>query len=241
MSNVNIPARIFPDAKSLMALEKETLKCIVHSSILQKIIPNTVKEASVLLSRFPTDQYNWHISLQAPYTRSKQRNVYCIYIGVNIQTTRTGEYEMVSYSVVICDELTPNKKIVRKFHFDYEPRLNPKEPKPILHIQYCGKMASYLSQYDYKNDHIAAFYPELEKPRIPAQPVCLGILLDWIFHEFWEKSDFQNMTKDNAWRKHIQQIEVELLHPYFKTCCEATKPSRSDTTRLYLAQLMYNI
>lgn len=123
-----------------------------------------------------------------------------------------------SYSVVLCDGVDQTYPVLRKFHFDYEAAhtRNNNEPKPTTHLQICGKFSNHhIGTLGYQDEQIKDWYPQFEKPRIPVQPTCLALLLNWIFLEFHTDAAISVILKDQQWCKLVRKAERQVLGPYF--------------------------
>jgi hypothetical protein len=125
-----------------------------------------------------------------------------------------------SYSVMLCDGPDPKtSSVLRKFHFDYEAAhtRNNDEPKPTTHLQICGKLSGYhLSTLGYQAEQIEAWHPQFEKPRIPIQPTCIALLLNWIFLEFHTDVAIAAILRNQQWLKLVRKAERQVLLPYFR-------------------------
>src|SRR6218665_195987 len=90
----------------------------------------------------------------------------------------------LSYSVMISQGADDALKIPRKFHFDFEPASQRQaEPKPTFHLQLCGELSAHHIQSGITQEQIAHLWPAWSKPRVPAPPTSLALVLNWLFIE----------------------------------------------------------
>lgn len=145
----------------------------------------------------------------------------------------------LSYSVLIGEEASPSKKVARKFHFDYEPLLlrNPSEVKPTFHLQMCGELSPHHISNGYCNSDIEHLLPSWSQPRIPAQPMSLALIIDWLLIEFGKETSVQNARISPAWRSVVREAEREILTPYYKSCYEFLTSSASSEESFLTSQL----
>lgn len=123
-----------------------------------------------------------------------------------------------SYSLVICKEDSPrNSAILRKLHIDYEHinQRNTSEPKPTIHMQWCGKFSAEQKADGFDEKKIGGFYPGLEKPRLPVAPTTIAVMLNWLLLEFQVDSAAQAILKSDDWRSLVVKAEREILKPYY--------------------------
>ena len=74
------------------------------------------------------------------------------HIGVLIKT-ENNDYAQLTYDIAICD----NRKIIRKFHFDYTPEnIKKRGSHPVFHLQYPGKLSVQLLSLKLEHDHLDA-------------------------------------------------------------------------------------
>jgi hypothetical protein len=145
-----------------------------------------------------------------------------------------------SYSIVVCDGPEPaSNAVLRKLHFDYEApsTRNHAEPKPTSHVQICGKFNAYNLDDGYQESQIEHWYPRLEKPRIPVQPTCLALLINWVLMEFPADLGATQILKDPTWRAHVRSAERTVLKPYYKSAADFLTAARNDELSFFEAHL----
>ncbi len=128
----------------------------------------------------------------------------------------------LTYSVLIGAHGPPSKYVARKFHFDFEPvaARNLAEPKPTFHLQMCGKLSGHHEDAGYAPGDIAHLLPAWSQPRIPAQPMSLALVLNWLFIEFGRDASISAARTSPTWRKQVRAAERTILGPYFQSCAD---------------------
>lgn len=138
-------------------------------------------------------------------------------IGCYAKRAQSGFIEQLTYSVLIGEDATPSRKVARKFHFDFEPAVsrNVQEPKPTHHFQICGKLSEYHKTKGYEEEHIDHMLPRWSQPRIPAPPMSLTLLLNWLLIEFGRDQAIIAARNTPHWRGLVRKAEQAVLKPYF--------------------------
>jgi len=142
-----------------------------------------------------------------------------------------------SYQLVIGRGPTHLKPILRKVHFDFEPvadsRDRKDEPKPTVHMQIGGKLLPQWAEgKGYAANQYHHHYPWFEKPRIPCFPICLALLLDWVFMEFSDSQHVEAVLKDSEWNAHVREAESIVIAPFVGECHNFL--NRRETKKLRL-------
>lgn len=217
-----------PDAKALSLLEKETLQAITHIGTFANLGSISTDASKYVNSGIwlQKGQVDVHLSfeveagLRADKGRPKIRRRFDVSALVTSNRANAPVTTNASYSIVLCDGVEPKtSRVLRKFHFDYEAieTRNESEPKPTTHMQICGDFSSYhLGTLGYQTQQISNWYPAFEKPRIPVQPTCLALLLNWIFLEFQSDPEINKILRDPTWKAMVIKAEAQVLLPYFK-------------------------
>ena len=122
----------------------------------------------------------------------------------------TPGFSLATYVMSIC-EGDENSSVIRKFHFDYDPKKNQNDKKPIYHLQYGGKQTKRLNHLDLTVDHLQSW---LSVPRINSLPINLALLLDMVFSEFPSEQTKQ-IIEPKEWRDLIKQNEDLMLKEYY--------------------------
>lgn len=228
-----------PDAKALAQLEKDTLQTITRIGTFARLgdIFNDAGKylQSVWLAK---GQVEAHLAfevaagLRADKGKPKIRRRFDVSVLIESDKSHKPLTTNASYSVVFCDGVDPQTcKVLRKFHFDYESiaTRHEGEPKPTTHLQICGDFSSHhLETLGYQAEQISAWHPAFEKPRIPVQPTCLALLLNWIFLEFHTDPTINAILKDQQWNALVRKAEQQVLLPYFQ---EATEFLQGEANR----------
>jgi hypothetical protein len=126
----------------------------------------------------------------------------------------------LSYSVLIGQDAHPSKLVARKFHFDFEPVVgrNVAESKPTFHLQMCGELSPHHEGEGYAEEDIAHLLPAWSQPRVPAFPMSLALVLNWLFIEFGHEPAVMDARQNPHWRSLVRDAEREVLKPYFDQC-----------------------
>lgn len=121
-------------------------------------------------------------------------------------------YSLATYALSMCDSDTEEKKLIRKFHFDYDPQGNSSlEKKPTYHLQYGGKATPKLESNGVSAETL---HDWLSVPRLSISPINLALLLDIVFNEF-PNEETNHVIEKSEWRDMIKKNEDEILKPYF--------------------------
>lgn len=130
---------------------------------------------------------------------------------VLIECIITPDFSLVSYSFVIYENSNGEKKALRKFHFDFDSKIDTKSKKPIYHLQYGGKPSTYMTNSKIECDHIE---PWLSSPRIHNSPINLMLLFDFILNEFPCEKTIK-VIETSEWRKAVKNNEDAMLREYY--------------------------
>jgi hypothetical protein len=138
------------------------------------------------------------------------------WIGFIIFLKDIETFNGISHYIAIVCESDDNKKVIRKYHFDYTTKKleEGRQPHPCFHFQYPGELTPAL-----KREVSECGYSDecLSEPRILFFPMSLSLLLNMLFNEF--PSDQTDKIKEEAqWRELIRKDEDLLLFPYFEKC-----------------------
>jgi len=136
-------------------------------------------------------------------------------------------YSLATYALSMCESDGAQKKLIRKFHFDYDPQGNSTfDKKPKYHLQYGGKATSKLKENDISTECLQHW---LSVPRFSIIPINLALLLDTIFNEF-PSEETKKITEGNEWRKMIKTNEDKILLPYFKSVSQFISSNHKSTS-----------
>jgi hypothetical protein len=205
---------IFPQPDKFLPQEIYTLNRIKNNPVFEKLFKALATDAKDYLER--NDKLIKAKSLKEIDFMTKIESIdvdgQCgaAYIGAIIKT-RNNRYEHFSYDVAICN----NKKIMRKFHFDYTPaNIKKRAPHPIFHLQYPGELSSNLLALGLEHNHLDS---SLSEPRMPFTPMSLALVINLIFKEFQNERTNQ-IIEDKTWRELIKTNEKQLLCLYYRKC-----------------------
>jgi hypothetical protein len=145
----------------------------------------------------------------------------------------------LTYSVLIGEHASPELKVARKFHFDFEPAAtrNLAESKPTYHLQLCGKLSSHHRNSGYVDEHINHLLPSWSQPRIPVQPTSLALVLNWLFIEFGSEPSVANVRTNPRWRSLVRQAEREILKPYYEACTNFLSATANEDESFFSKRL----
>lgn len=120
------------------------------------------------------------------------------------------DYSEATYALTICENQVEPKKMIRKFHFDYDPQLESSTyKKPKYHLQYGGTETPKICEHGISMD-----YTWLSVPRLIFAPINLALLLDFVFIEF-PSEETNKITEKREWRKLIKSNEDKILKDYY--------------------------
>jgi hypothetical protein len=131
-----------------------------------------------------------------------------LFIEVNVQQN----YSLATYALSMCDSDIEGKKLIRKFHFDYDPQGNSSiDKKPKYHLQYGGKTTPKLQDNGISAEPL---HDWLSVPRLSISPINLALLLDMVFNEF-PSEETKRVIEKSEWRNMVKTNEDKILVPYF--------------------------
>lgn len=135
-------------------------------------------------------------------------------------------YSLATYALCMCDSDNEEKKLIRKFHFDYDPKGNSSvNKKPKYHLQYGGKATPGLISNGISAGHL---YEWLSVPRLSITPINLALLLDIVFNEFPSEVT-QRVIEKSEWRDMIKANEDNVLVPYFLNVSQFINSAHNST------------
>lgn len=231
---------LFPEGGELIDLEIETLKKILNCAAF-RCADLTSFLTSVNTSYGNRGPRSSRFSFHGHFCIADDHDVRRVDIGARVILSSGGAYEEVSYFFAISGFEGNDKHILRKIHFDFEPLANrhQDEAKPSLHFQIAGTLPPPMELCGYTDAHLKHLAPFYEKPRIPALPFSLAILLNIIFHEFRGNDFIRKILDDSTWRGVVNAAERAVLLPYMKECYEFIV--KSDRDELFVSHLLYGL
>lgn len=231
----------------LRKLERETLKRVTQIPEFGKLgelqLAANVAIPSINEQRGPVDVnlgFTLDIRLRGERKSARRR----LDLGALVVPSADNKsVDRASYSLMICRYADPKKSpIVRKVHFDYEPptNRNDAEPKPSHHLQVCGKLSRHHLEAGYDEMRLRGMYPRWEKPRIPAPPTSIALMLNWLFLEFQSDPASQAVLRSTEWRACVSEAEREILLPYYSGAKEFLG-STGEKKRRFMQAHLYGI
>jgi len=208
----------YPLAAVFLRNELETLRYIKDSSMFEKHYNQLSRDATVKYFKLHSSMkklqsFNFVSEIDICLDRKSSRTGKAV-IGADVEIN-SEHYEKVSYFLAICEDKNPQSRLVRKYHFDYD-LYDPKgrQPHPVFHLQYAGKLSAYLDTLNLDHAHIDSW---LSEPRLFYMPMSLALLLNLVLKEF-NTEVTQKIIESSEWRQVIRKNEELLLAPYFKSC-----------------------
>lgn len=170
---------------------------------------------------------DWHANFVLDVRlRGDRRDANCarwIHLGALLEgDARTNTVLRSSYSLVLFRRDNVHSPVIRKLHFDFEAlsTRNNGEAKPSSHIQMCGKASPHLMNQGFNIQRLSAHYPSFEQPRIPAMPISLALIIDWLFTEFKTDRNALAIHNNKQWKNQVISAEKVVLQPYFKAAAD---------------------
>jgi len=188
-----------------------TLGHIKEQSSVRKSFPELCQKADMLYGIFkgaskksPLIRFQFDCELKLEIEKRKQ----ILFIEADVRQN----YSIATYVLCMCED-TEQKKLIRKFHFDYDPQGNSSAwNKPKYHLQYGGKATPSLKKNGIPTEDL---HDWLSVPRLSFTPINLALFLDLVFNEFPSEAT-QKVIEKSEWRNMIKTNEDALLVPYFQ-------------------------
>ncbi len=156
------------------------------------------------------------------------------HIGVQSFYNNSQNFLGLSYYMAICEAKAKRHHLLRKYHFDYVvPETYRRQPHPIFHLQYAGKLSNRLQDLQIEHEHMDTW---LSEPRLSFIPMSLALLVNIILREFPEEKT-EKIIERSEWRKLIMDNENFLLAPYYGCCHNFI--SKSDRKLLFTNDFCY--
>lgn len=156
-----------------------------------------------------------------------------------VPSCKNDEISQLSYSVLICQDAYPSRRVARKFHFDFEPvsTRHTAESKPTFHLQLCGELSEHHESSGYTEDDIRHLLPSWSQPRVPAQPMSLALILNWLFIEFGCEASVKEARLNPRWLSVVRDAERSVLKPYFEACSAFLTSRANDDESFFSAHI----
>jgi hypothetical protein len=212
---------MLPDSDLLLRFEKETLRTILATDQFPALAPEIHASAKRALDgmqrRTRGRVVDFHTSLIMDLgmghegSKSPLRRVdlgACVDVGSKGVTNS-------SYQLTLCVNTSLPSPILRKVHFDFEHpgETNPRDRKPLYHLQVGGKLGNQLEKQGYIKADLDVVHPWCEKPRIPCFPPSLAMLLHWFLLEFRGNQLVLDVLNTPEWKKLVRTVERQYLGP----------------------------
>jgi hypothetical protein len=202
---------ILPTYSQYIHIEKKTLQYLYGNAAKSRALSPVSDRAMIAILAI---EKNKPFSFSAYWDCDCNGRQSGIYVGAEIHGT-SKSVDRFSYYIAVVDHSPP--KILRKFHFDYDNiQSGSARPKPYFHLQYGGKLHSFMQDWSDVFDPNMAIISE---PRISFVPVSLAMVLNMVFYEF-PTEETKRIRDDSNWRAIIKQNETALLKPYYERCIQ---------------------
>ena len=131
-----------------------------------------------------------------------------IVLGTLLRPPQTNAPAVASH--FLC--LTNADSLLAKFHtdFDFEPGAREKKPSP--HVQIGGRVSDLLK----RRWPTILWDEDVDKPRLPALPLCTALLWQWAFLEYQGETLMSKFLKNQWWNKLVKDAEAAVLAPFFE-------------------------
>ena len=216
--------------KSFLSNEVKTLGIISKMSPVYKAFPELCRKAGDLHVLYKAQKgRNQDLKFGCKINMSfdgRHKDKTSFYLEANIKK----EYSEAVYQFSICENEGTSQNLIRKFHFDYDPRNYPEDEKRAkYHLQYGGLPTPELTKDNISTEGLHSW---LSIPRIPISPVNLALFLDIVFCEFINL-ETKKIVDDNRWREMIMNNEKLILSPYYRNASEFVIGNSHKSTYLF--------
>lgn len=141
--------------------------------------------------------------------------------------TNTPSYPELNVNSCCLPRCLDKKRIVRRFHFDFQPG---ECDKPTFHIQYGGS----FPEKDFYKDWHYCLESFLEEPRLHYLPMDFVLLFDMIIRQF--TTPLAKWKQEKGWRRLVFKSQDLLWEYYWKLLSEYFNYSLEKT----IHERMYN-
>ncbi len=206
---------LFPCIEDLLQHEIETLKRIATIGGWPPVL-QTWKNDAIAASRnaHNTGILDVHLRFTAPDPRSGAKDPpHSVEFGGLITQDNP---PLVTYFFVIGMKGNDGKcHGLRKFHFDTDITQSSDEPKPVIHMQYPGRMWPALLKVGYQKSAFDFLKPKLDKPRIPCLPISIVLLAHIALLEYVSvNNQIATFIKSSGWLKSVAHSEHYILKTF---------------------------
>lgn len=209
----------YPESEKFLECERETLKFLKDTSTVATHFTELNNDANRLYYAIKNPkkirpfcfESQITVNLSARETKNKTgiANI-SVYIEKEKET-----FKKISYNLDIIDNTQIPSKILRKFHFDYEPPgTSHRSPHPVIHLQYGGKLSKKLEDLGLISDHLD---DGMDKPRLCYFPMSLALLINLVLIDF-PGENTKKLCGTPEWQELIRKNENIVLEPFFANC-----------------------
>lgn len=205
----------YPEPKKLLKFERETLQFLKDCYIVKTKFAELSNDANTYYYKIKNGLKNSTFYFESRFDiKFEGRDGYA-HISSEIVKENEKKFKKISYNLAVYEQTKNSAKILRKFHFDYDPReTHHRQPHPISHLQYGGKLSKKLEELNLDAAHLDM---DINGPRLCYFPISLALLIHFILMEFpGEKND--SLMERNEWRTIVKRDERLILAPFFKNC-----------------------
>jgi hypothetical protein len=186
----------------------------------------------------------WHAPLhrnQSSIRQGKRKRNVRLFLAARIEAKDGKSFDNITYCLCVARIRASRYTVLRKFHFDGaidDGNANSRQQQhPILHLQYCGEMMSFMRDQGCRDTQFQQLHPWLSEPRILFWPMSLALLVDMALHEF-PNPESERFRATSEWRSIVRDQESLVRRPFCEKCVEiiADKGGRKRTLsdELYL-------
>lgn len=206
----------YPEPQILKRNELATLNFLLSNVFINKHFHDLASQANIHFYSLQ-GKSNAGIDFHAKLDLVVERKVRRVYVGAVITSKdgekHTQEHDLVSYYLAVSDRAEEPKRLLRKYHFDFVGKsTNTKQPQPIFHLQYGGKLPEFLINDGLDDEGLHSW---LSTPRLIFYPVTLALLLDIAFCEFVSETT-RKLVETSEWRALIKKNEDLVIKPYYE-------------------------
>lgn len=203
-----------PNYKEFINNEFKTLETITTRAMLLRIYPvlsNSISTCYEICKGKQKKNTLSSINFHCSFDVNVQGSSHTIILGALV----TEGYEECSYSLTILGKDDDEKRVIRKYHFDYAiPAVAAKKQKvPSYHLQYGGELSEAMKKDGLCDKKLDSW---LSVPRLSYYPINFALLLDLLLCEFRSK-ETNEVAQSTNWRDLIFNNEKFISQPFFTT------------------------
>ncbi len=148
---------------------------------------------------------------------------YKIYFGGHITIGLKKNYDVLTYYFTLYN--IKLKKIVRKFHFDFDNR-DARDFKPYYHLQYAGRLSKYMIDDGVPEAEKENIYGDQDQPRLPYMPMTLIQMISIILKSFCYP-DCEEIINSKEWIGQLRKCEKQTCLKFHSTCTRHLRDDKS--------------